>query len=112
MKVTSYENSKKLAEANGINRKTFAARLRVERLGDISEEDCIKEGIEKVGGYHNSTFPEKYDHVFKDYTSGGDYITYNPIKSFKTLWNSTHKKPEEKFEASPWVFCYSFEVVK
>ena len=32
--------------------------------------------------------------------------------SFICNWNATHKKPEEKFEASPWVFVYTFEVVR
>jgi hypothetical protein len=29
---------------------------------------------------------------------------------FKRAWNATHKKPEEKFEASPWVWVICFEV--
>ena len=32
--------------------------------------------------------------------------------SFICNWNATHKKPEEKFEASPWVWKISCEVVK
>lgn len=31
--------------------------------------------------------------------------------SFICNWNATHKKPEEKFEANPWVWCVSFEVI-
>jgi len=85
--------------------------IRVERLQDISQEDAIAEGIEKLYGYHNSTFPEKYDFVFQDYRAE-DCMTHNPKQSFSTLWNATHKKPEEKFEANPWVWVVSFEVVK
>ena len=96
---------------------TWASRLfpvikeiRVERLADISEEDAIAEGIEKLYGYHNSTFPEKYDFVFQDYRAE-DCMTHNPKQSFSTLWNATHKKPEEKFEANPWVWVVSFEII-
>ena len=59
----------------------------VERLGDISQEDCLSEGIEL------------------------DYQQCE-LTRFKTLWNATHKKPEEKFEASPWVWSIQFQVVK
>ena len=32
-------------------------------------------------------------------------------EEFKHSWNATHKKPEEKFEANPWVWCVNFEVI-
>jgi hypothetical protein len=31
---------------------------------------------------------------------------------FAVWWNATHKKPEKKFEASPWVWSIQFEIVK
>lgn len=64
--------------------------IRVERLADISEEDAVKEGIS--GGL-----------VHLGYLSG--------IDAFSAVWNSTHKKPEEKWEANPWVFVYEYEVI-
>jgi hypothetical protein len=66
--------------------------IRVERLADISEEDAIAEGSEPV------FFPP----------DGGCYPL---IQGFQEFWNSTHKKPEEKFEANPWVWCVSFKVI-
>jgi hypothetical protein len=33
-------------------------------------------------------------------------------QEFKDAWNASHKKPEEKFEADPWVWKIDFEVVK
>ena len=53
--------------------------IKVERLGDISNEDCRSEGA---------------DQWF-----------------FICNWNATHKKPEEKFEASPFCWVVSFEVI-
>ena len=63
--------------------------IRVERLGEISEEDAIKEGV--------------MNHL--------RIVHYNPVEYFRQLWNATHKKPEEKFEASPFCWVVSFEVI-
>lgn len=62
----------------------------VERLQDISEEDAIKEGISERN-------------IEQDFPA---------VEYFKEEWNSTHKKPEEKWEANPFVFCFSYEVVR
>ena len=40
-----------------------------------------------------------------------DYLKEG-IKRFASNWNATHKKPEEKFEANPWVWVCTMEVVK
>ena len=70
--------------------------IKVERLADISEEDAIAEG-------------------FKNTFVGFQHPVYNPGRTanqdFEIFWNATHKKPEKKFEASPWVWCVSFEVI-
>ena len=71
--------------------------IRVERLADISEEDAIAEG-------------------FKNTFVGFQHPVYNPGRTanqdFEIFWNATHKKPEEKFEANPFVFVYQFETIK
>lgn len=77
--------------------------VKVERLQDISEEDCLREGIE--------TFMNFGERAYIDY-SKKHHALYNARESFATLWNSTHKKPEEKWEASPWIFAYEYEVVR
>ena len=66
--------------------------ITVERLADINEEDAIAEAPQ--------------------YSIIQPFGNKCPIDFFKTLWNSTHKKPEEKFEANPWVWAIQFEVVK
>jgi hypothetical protein len=70
--------------------------IRVERLADISEEDAVKQGIVNSGGFMD----EK-----------GVVTLRSDINGFKDYWNATHKKPEEKFEASPWCWIVSFEVI-
>ena len=69
--------------------------IRVEKLADISEEDIEAEGI------------KAHD------VSGMLHLGYISEKdAFIVFWNFTHKKPEEKFEASPFVWVISCEVVK
>jgi hypothetical protein len=67
----------------------------VERLADISEENLKLEGFK-------TDYKIMNDGIYKK----------DSIKFFREDWNATHKKPEEKFEASPWVWVISFEVVK
>lgn len=73
--------------------------IRVERLAEISKDDIIEEGLE---------------HDDKGYFySGIGNNCYIPAQlAFENSWNATHKKPEEKFEANPWVWAIDFEVVK
>lgn len=74
--------------------------IKVERLQDISEEDARLEGfpVDHLGNYYE---PSKLD-PWQGYATA----------SFLLSWNPTHKKPEEKFEANPFVWCISFEVIK
>jgi len=73
--------------------------IRVEKLQNISEEDAIAEGIPL-----SVEFKDRY------YTPENNYAV--PKIAFMRWWNSTHKKPEEKFEANPFVWSIQFEVVK
>jgi len=72
--------------------------IRVERLASISEEDAIKEGCKAE--YWLTNTPDCYEH---------DGIT--ATEDFAALWDETHKKPEEKLEANPWVWVVRFEIV-
>ncbi len=56
--------------------------IRVERLGDISEEDCRREGVTLIKDC-------RYRH------------------DFMLIWNSL-AKPGEKFKDNPWVWVVSF----
>ena len=70
--------------------------IRVERLGEISDKDLLKEGMQ----------------ITDEWTApAGDLDFENEnMDAFKNNWNATHKKPEEKFEANPWVWKVEFEV--
>lgn len=111
--------------------------VKVERLQDISEEDCYKSGVECLGGsqiadtgdYFESEYYfgeleerirecgcdatiEHCDKCVYDFRSPYANTYDNPFEPFIEFWNSTHKKSEEKFEANPFVFCFSYEVVR
>ena len=72
--------------------------IKVERLAEISDKDLLKEGMQ----------------ITDEWTApAGDLDFENEnMDAFKNNWNATHKKPEEKFEANPFVWVISFEVAK
>ncbi len=73
--------------------------VRVERLQDISYEDCIKEGVHEV----TRDFPW--------YWIDGLNVTFNePRTAFAHLINEVSRKGT--WERNPYVFVYVFELVK
>jgi len=80
--------------------------VKVERLQDISKEDCLREGIQK-----KSSFPFKPS--FPYYFEGGKHRWDNsfstPRKAFAALIDKVSGKGTWK--SNPWVFAYSFELI-
>lgn len=116
---STYPNKEGQAEDNGFNSPVTmpreAARLflkvkevRVERLGDITEEDAIREGVEQA------EFTSK---VFKSFTGYKNYyrqnaeddtVLRNPKDSFRTFWQAMYKTWGE----NKWVWVISFEQIE
>jgi hypothetical protein len=72
--------------------------ISVERLKEISEDDAKSEGVEING------------RSWKDYfDKTNDYGCGDAVSSFRSLWESINGK--ESWEANPWVWVISFEVV-
>lgn len=73
----------------------------VERLQDISDEDCLKEGIlagnvePKMYGFQNGKHKESY---------------FTPREAFAALINKTSGK--HTWEDNPYTFVYEFELIK
>lgn len=101
-----------LEKAKGWNNKMFVqadlmphhikiTNVRVERLQDISDEDCFKEGITKVcEGFY--TYDEDSKLPF-------DKVTFpTPKEAFAALIDKVSGKGT--WERNPWVFAYSFEL--
>ena len=80
--------------------------IKVERLQDISNEDCLKEGILK-----KSDFPKKKS--FPYYFAGGKHKWDNsfstPREAFAALIDKVSGKGT--WESNPWVFVYSFKLI-
>lgn len=107
-------HGQELAQLPGWNNKMFVktdlmphhiciTNIRVERLQDISEEDCLKEGI------------------WRDDNVGLEGVTY----WYHGLANSSFRTAKEAYaalidkisgngtwESNPWVFVYDFELIK
>lgn len=78
--------------------------VRVERLQDISDEDCLKEGVRKVVN-ENGIYIQYY--VGK----GDNACSFeNPREAFAHLINKVSRKGV--WEANPYVFVYDFELIK
>lgn len=77
--------------------------VRLERLQDISDEDCLKEGIEELSTCSTADG--------KAYTFNGVNESYmTPRESFAHLINKVSKK--RAWEANPYVFVYDFELIR
>lgn len=80
--------------------------IRVERLQDISDEDCLREGIyedaEEHGGFYTTPF---YDFVGNK-KDGFD----SPREAFAALIDRISGRGT--WQRNPWVFVYEFELIK
>lgn len=90
--------------------------VRVERLQDISDEDCIKEGIvEWDATEYNYQEPisqpiTEYHIICKETSKGILHLVSNtPKGAFAELM---HKLKRGIWESNPWVFVYDFELVR
>ena len=72
--------------------------IRVERLQDISEEDAISEGIERLK-------PDG-DLSYKSYAVDYDACVF-PIVSYQTLWQKINGK--ESWDENPFVWVIEFK---
>ena len=101
-------------EHPGFNNKMFVAAdmmihriritdVRIERLQDITDEDCIKEGVRKVVN-ENGIYVQYY------IGKGDNACSFeNPREAFAHLINKVSRK--DVWNENPYVFVYDFELV-
>ena len=75
--------------------------VRAERLQDISNEDCIKEGIEEELNIHNGKQWFTY--------CNGTHSFDTPREAYKALINSIDGK--DTWVNNPWVWVYDYELI-
>lgn len=73
--------------------------IKVERLQDISDEDCVKEGV------YTQDIWSDIDYCFENICFG------NAQEAFRYMLSNCCK-PKTLWEDNPWVFAYSYELVK
>lgn len=73
----------------------------LERLYDISDEDCLKEGIDMV------TDGNTYNSLYYDYQHNQMSIA-SPQESFFSLFRFANKVPKSKEIPNIWCFAYSY----
>ena len=102
-------------EHPGFNNKMFVAAdrmihqiritdVKIERIQDISDEDCLKEGVRKVVN-ENGIYVQYY------VSKGDNACSFeNPREAFAHLINKVSRK--DVWNENPYVFVYDFELVK
>lgn len=70
--------------------------VRVERLQEISENDAIAEGIERLPRLEGYGLPD-----------GSHFHVTDPRISYRSLWDAING--QGAVEANPWVWCVSFK---
>lgn len=78
--------------------------VRIQRLQDISDDDCLKEGLEwdgKASQYYTGYMKE---------TGGRKWFGSTPREAFAHLINKVSRK--DVWQENPYVFVYDFEIVK
>ena len=89
--------------------------IKIERLQDISEEDCIKEG---VCFHDNPSVDHKYDpytpwpYYVKPYRHDIDNIRHFCKARFAYAYLIDKINGKGTWEANPWVFAYDFKLIK
>lgn len=89
--------------------------IKVERLQDISDEDCLREGVYKHNAAPDALGMDRYKFIAYAYNA-------TPGENIKRWWFQT---PREAFAAlidrisgrdtwqrNPWVYAYTFELIK
>lgn len=100
--------NKMFVRADRMKHRIRITNIKVERLKDISDEDCMKEGImNKNSGNH------RHKKAYPFYFAGGKHVWDNsystPRQAFAALIDKVSGKGT--WENNPWVFVYSFEKI-
>ena len=78
------------------------AGIKCERLQDIQDADCLKEGVRYI--------PEINKFYFEDVSREAGFYFDNPREAFASLIDRVSGKG--MWERNPWVIVYEFELVK
>ena len=93
------KENKMFVKANLMPHRIKTTNIRIERLQDISEEDCLKEGVKR-----------KNERYVVENQKGVVFYTNDPILAFRCLIDKTCGKGT--WDSNPYVFVYNFKLIK
>ena len=99
-------NNKMFVRAEEMPHRIRITNVRVERLRDISDEDCMKEGVI----HYDDVFGEGYMLAETYNNNYRRHCFTTPRKAFAYLIDKLSGKGT--WENNPWVFVYDFELIK
>lgn len=110
------QRHKEMLESKGYRNKMFVkakymphririTSIKVERLQDITEQECICEGIKIKKGNRNGERP------FGEFTfDGWDNYSFTAREAFAALIDRISGRGT--WQSNPWVYAYTFELIK
>jgi len=99
-------NNKMFVKSEYMPNRIKITNISAERLQDISDEDCMKEGI--MEGEFMNTWDRFY---YDEWGDIANHITFKtPREAYASLINKINGK--DTWEKNPWVLVYDFELVK
>lgn len=104
MRTTAGWNNKMFVKADLLPTRIKIKKIKLERLQDITEEDCIKEGLEWDGKAN------KFYSGYNKNTGEKNWLENGYKESFATLINKIVGK--ETWNNNPWTVVYEFELQK
>lgn len=102
---TAEWDNKMFVKARSMPHHIRITNVRVERLQDISEEDCIAEGIYKRDDVLEANLEEVTVYTFPN----SIFNWLNPRKAFSELIDKVSGKGT--WDSNPYVFVYEFELI-
>lgn len=98
-------NNKMFVKAKLMPHQIRITNVRIQRLQDISDEDCLAEGIQKI-----RIGCEYYQYSFYDNDKGLWNNYKSPREAYAALIDKVGKKGD--WDSNPYVFAYDFELEK
>lgn len=102
LKQSAGWNNKLFVRAEACKHRIRITGIRCERLQDISDEECLREGVQYIEAI------DKYYFEHKD-REEGFYFDSPPRKAFTALIDKVSGKGT--WDGNPWVFVYEFELL-
>lgn len=106
MKTSAGWKNKMFVKAELVPHQIRITGIRCERLQDISDEDCFREGI--IESWYESTDTTTYGYADEKKGTAVEFDT--PRKAFASLIDRVSGKGT--WASNPWVVVYEFELVK